>query len=123
MYADDFDGENGVASLDDLIEFLNRKPAFNANNFTLTFEEDGFPQLNIFLKDDIAVVYYMDAGENFVSQGKSQEDAVETFYENKLGGEVKLAKSCVVSRGEAIEAAKQFFSTKKRPDVLSWDEL
>ncbi|MGN3961589.1 CDI system double-stranded DNA deaminase immunity protein DddI [Burkholderia gladioli] len=123
MYADDFDGENGVASLDDLIEFLNRKPAFNANNFTLTFEEDGFPQLNIFLKDDIAVVYYMDAGENFVSQGKSQEDAVETFYENKLGGEVKLAKSCVVSRDEAIEAAKQFFSTKKRPDVLSWDEL
>ncbi|WP_047837293.1 Imm1 family immunity protein [Burkholderia gladioli] len=123
MYADDFDGENGVASLDDLIEFLNRKPAFNANNFTLTFEDDGFPQLNIFLKDDIAVVYYMDAGENFVSQGKSQEDAVETFYENKLGGEVKLAKSCVVSRDEAIEAAKQFFSTKKRPDVLSWDEL
>ncbi|MGS1049891.1 CDI system double-stranded DNA deaminase immunity protein DddI [Burkholderia glumae] len=123
MYADDFDGENDVANLDELIEFLDRRPAFNANNFTLTFEEDGFPQLNIFLKNEIAVVYYMDAGENFVSRGKSQKDAVETFYENKLGGEVKLAKSCVVGKDEAIEAAKQFFSTKKRPDVLSWDEL
>ncbi|WP_414439214.1 hypothetical protein AB4851_13235 [Burkholderia sp. 22PA0099] len=123
MYADDFDGEIEIDNLNELVEFLHKKPAFDSNNFTLTFEDDGFPQLNIFTKNEIAVVYYMDAGENFVSQGESLVDGVETFYENKLGGEVQLSKSCVVSKKAMIEGATQFFSTKQRPDSLSWDEL
>lgn len=50
MYADDFDGEIEIDEVDRLVEFLSRRPAFDANNFVLTFEESGFPQLNILQK-------------------------------------------------------------------------
>ncbi|CAB5127705.1 CDI system double-stranded DNA deaminase immunity protein DddI [Burkholderia cenocepacia] len=123
MYADDFDGEIEIDEVDSLVEFLSRRPAFDANNFVLTFEESGFPQLNIFAKNDIAVVYYMDIGENFVSKGNSASGGTEKFYENKLGGEVDLSKDCVVSKEQMIEAAKQFFATKQRPEQLTWSEL
>lgn len=123
MYADDFDGEIEIDEVDNLVEFLSRRPAFDANNFVLTFEESGFPQLNIFAKSDVAVVYYMDIGGNFVSKGASETGGTEKFYENKLGGEVDLSKDCVVSKEQMIEAAKQFFATKQRPEQLSWSEL
>lgn len=123
MYADDFDGEVEVNEVDGLIAFLGRKSAFGANNFVLTFEECGFPQLNIFAKNDSYVVYYMDIGENFVSKGAEGKSGVEKFYENKLGGEVMLSSDCVVSKEDMIEASKQFFLTQTRPSCLSWTEL
>ncbi|WP_175026575.1 CDI system double-stranded DNA deaminase immunity protein DddI [Burkholderia aenigmatica] len=123
MYADDFDGEIEIDGVDGLVDFLGKRPAFDANNFVLTFEEGGFPQLNIFVKNDVAVVYYMDIGENFVSKGTAEPGGTEKFYENKLGGEVNLSNDCVVSKEQMIEAAKQFFATKQRPDQLTWSEL
>ena len=102
---------------------INRRPAFEANNLVLTNEEGGFPQLNIFAKDDIAVVCYMDDGENFVSKGTDESGGTEKFYENKLGGEVILSADCIVGKDEMLEASRQFFLTGKRPDCLSWTEL
>ncbi|WP_175691757.1 hypothetical protein [Burkholderia anthina] len=119
MYVDDFDGEIEVDSVEMLMAVVNRRPAFEANNFVLTNGVGEFPQLNIFARRDIVVVYYMDDGENFVSKGTDESGGTEKFYENKLGGEVILSTDCVVGKDEMLEASRQFFLTGKRPDCLS----
>ena len=125
MIANDFENEVIIDTEEDLLTFLNKRPEYNSNHFILTFSENGFPQLSMFVKDDYSVIYFLGekSGETFVSCGNSEKCDTEIFYENKLGSSVTLASENIVSPELMIEAAKQFFRTKERPLCVEWFEL
>ncbi|KNC90718.1 hypothetical protein [Trabulsiella odontotermitis] len=124
MYGSDFNGEVIIDSNEELLSFLAKRPAFNSNNFAFSFNESGFPQLNIFVKDNLCVLYFMgEEGESFVSCNEKKMDGVEFFYENMEGGTVTLARENIVPVTVMNEASKYFFETKIRPVCCEWMEL
>ena len=110
MIANDFVNEVIINTEEDLLNFLNKRPAHNSNHFILTFNENGFPELSMFVKDDDSVIYFLGEknGEAFVSCGNSEKCGTEIFYENTLGSSVTLASENIVSSKLMIETAKQF---------------
>ncbi|WP_427872992.1 Imm1 family immunity protein [Flavobacterium sp. MMS24-S5] len=128
MYAGDFEGEEIIKSEEKLQEVLRKRPAFDANNFILTFSEDGFPQLNIFVKKDICIIYYIEENsENFVSYDEFEyyehHGETEIFYESMSGEETELSSENIVPINKMYEVATEFFVTKTRPRCIKWTEL
>ena len=125
MIADDFENEVIIDTEEDLLIFLSKRPAYNSNHFSLTFNESGFPQLSMFVKDDDSILYFLggQSGETFVSCGNSEKCGTEIFYENKSGSSVTLARENIVSSALMIEAAKQFLHTQEQPICVEWFEL
>ncbi|WP_250441260.1 hypothetical protein [Caballeronia sp. AZ1_KS37] len=121
MYATDFDGEVLISDEEALDKFIAKRPAFNANSFSFTFAEEGFPQLNIFVRDERCVIYYMAVDGNYVSKGMGE--GVEKFYDNKLGEEVPLSGNCVVNDEMLAAASRAFFKTRVRPNCVEWEVL
>jgi len=125
MIANDFENEVIIDTVEDLSTFLDKRPANNSNHFILTFNESGFPQLSMFVKDDYSVIYFLggESGKAFVSCGNSEKSGTEIFYENTLGSSITLARENIVSVQLMIETAKQFFLTKEQPICVEWFEL
>ena len=125
MIANDFEDEVIIDTEEDLLNFLNKRPAYNSNHFILTFNENGFPQLSMFVKDDYSILYFLGekSGEAFVSCRNSEKCGTEIFYENTFGSSVTLASENIVSLELMIETAKQFLRTKEQPLCVEWFEL
>ena len=124
MIVNDFDTEVILETEKDLLIFLNKRPAYNSNHFILTFNENGFPQLSIFVKDNYCVIYFLEEnGDAFVSCGESKKSDTEIFYENKFGSEIFLAEENIISLLSMTESAKQFLNTKNRPCCIEWTNL
>ncbi|EAC9077504.1 immunity protein [Listeria monocytogenes] len=126
MYLNNFDGEIIINSEEELMISLEKRPAFNANNFILTFEKTGFPQLVFFVRDDKCVAYFLE-GENsssFTSKSNSNAGPENlVFYENVNGAEIELFSGSIISIQVMLDAAKQFFSTQIKPSCISWMEI
>jgi len=125
MIANDFEDEVIIDTEEDLLNFLDKRPAYNSNHFILTFNENGVPQLSMFVKDDYSILYFLGekSGEAFVSCGNSEKCGTEIFYENTFGSSVTLASENIVSLELMIETAKQFFHTEEQPLCVEWFEL
>lgn len=124
MYLDDFLEEFIVKDEEELIKLLKVRHNYSANNFILTHNENGFPQLNIFVRDDKFVLYYMVDGKNYVSTGNnSTQEETYLFYENNNGSKVALPCSCIVKEQAMETAALEFFKQKSFPKNIHWQEL
>jgi hypothetical protein len=123
MYVDDFIGEIIVSSQNELVECLGRRPKFNSNYFILTFEESGFPQLSIFIKDDKCVIYFLDIGKSFLSLNNRLEEGTTMFYENIGGAEVELPNKSVISICKMQDVSIEFFKQQQRPMSIDWLEI
>jgi hypothetical protein len=122
MYVNDFDGEKIINSEYELIEILKKRPNFNSNYYIFTFNENGFPQLTTFVKNNYCVIYYLDEKEIIISKN-NKENGVEIFYENKNGSEIELAKENIMDTKILNEIVLEYFKTKKCPKNINWEKL
>ena len=124
MYINDFDGETIVNTEIEIIEILNKRPAFNSNYYIFTFNEDGFPQLTAFVKNNYCIIYYLNKDETFVSKNNNTENnGTEIFYEDIKGSEIELAKENIIEISKLKECVFEYFTTAERPKLIEWDYL
>jgi hypothetical protein len=126
MFATDFDKEGGVflTSQAELLEFIKKRPAFNANHFMFGFNESDLPVLAAHVKDDCCIIHFLSEDENYISVNDDETmDGVEVFYENKAGSKIEMTKDCVVPVEKWTEAAVEFFVAGTRPMYIQWMKL
>lgn len=123
MFLDDFNGEVIITSTYELIESLERRYLFDSNYFILTFEESGFPQLSIFVKNDECVIYYMEINQSFISLNGMPEEGTTLFYENTGGAEVELPNQSKISVDKMKEVSIEFFKQQRKPLTIEWLEI
>lgn len=66
-------------------------------------------------------MYYLDKNRSFVSKGNNT--GVETFYENKSGATVELARENILSVECLEKCVVEYFATNECPKCIEWDEL
>lgn len=125
MYLADFNREVIVSSKEELFNCLDKRPAFNSNQFILTFNDSGFPQLSVFVKNDWYVIYYLgEEGKSFVSVGKEKVDGnLVTFYENIHGAEIAISSECVIGIDRLKVVVEDFFLKQERSANIGWGSL
>lgn len=132
----DFDGEVVTKSKEELFRIIKKRPALSSNAFTLTHSESGFPQLSIFAKENLCVLYYLDDTNAYVSinetyeaddgeyeYNEDHEYETEIFYENPKGSTTILSSGCIVGLKELNMAVEDFFSHNERSKRIKWLEL
>ena len=122
MYLDDFSQEYLVDSLDELEVLLRKRFLEEVNFFILTFKENGFPQLSVFVKENKCVIYYLDEEEQYISKGGTEE-GIEVFVEDIHGTEVFLSKDKVLTIDKFYKVAQSFFKTQKKPNFIEWEKI
>ncbi|HGP0979642.1 hypothetical protein PGO14_05785 [Klebsiella aerogenes] len=125
MILHDFSGRSIVSSQTELCTLLHNRPAFNSNNFILTFnDESGFPLLNILVKNHDCVIYFLgDKGNSYVSFCEGGGEDIIEFYEDESGELLEVLQMNVISDKKIMESALQFFQTKEKPDCIEWMDL
>jgi hypothetical protein len=124
MFVDDFDGEIIVNSEYELIKILKKRPAFDSNYYIFTFSENGFPQLASFVKNKYCIIYYLENGKTLISKDNNNKDnGIETFYENKNGSKIELAKENIINIEKMEEIILEYYKTKECPKCITWDKL
>ncbi|MDO4879396.1 MAG: Imm1 family immunity protein [Neisseria sp.] len=124
MYLDDFLAEFVVRDEEYLRKLLKTRHKHSANHFILSHVENGFPQLNIFVKSNQCVLYYMADGESHISAGNHpHREGICVFYENNNGTTIELPCSSVVEEREMETAALAFFKQQARPENIHWQAL
>jgi hypothetical protein len=121
LFLDDFDGEIVTNFQKEIIEIIKKRPAFNSNHFIFTFAENGFPQLTAFVKNDYCIIYYLDKNITLVSKGNNK--GLETFYENKNGATLELAKENIISVEYLKECVLEYFATNECPKCIEWRKI
>lgn len=132
----DFEGEVVVKSQKELSKIIEKRPALSSNAFILTHSENGFPQLSIFAKENLYVLYYLDDTNSYVSINETYEensdpehnddeyeDETEIFYENSKGSTTILSAGCIVGLKELNLAIEDFFLYNERSKRIKWLEL
>ena len=124
MYIDSFNGEKVIKTKDELLVILGERSNLNANYFILTYNDSGFPQLSLFVKDNLCVAYYLgDKGDSYVSYNLSNKrNDTYSFYED-ANNEVEIAYECVLDAEILNSIACDFFEMNKRPSIIKWKEL
>jgi hypothetical protein len=121
---DDFFGFHKINSFDDLKRVLSaRDNVYGANALEIYINESLCPYLDIFIKDDMAVLHYFfcDDEPPFISQNENRNSLEYIdFIENINGATVGLPSNCVLSVEEALEAIKEFIDTKSKPLCIKW---
>lgn len=133
MMASDFEGLVEIDSEEDLLCFLKKRPALNANHFQLTFDQvPGY--LDVLVKGSDCAIYYLDdpAGV-FVSYGcgykstvhsdDEQDEAFITFYFNACGEPLTVPRYYLIGAESMEKAAIEFSHTQARPMCIDWDDL
>lgn len=124
MYLDSFCGEQKINDRSQLFSVLTERSKENANSFILTFEESGFPQLSVFIRDNSCVIYYLDdKASSYVSHNpENKKQGSCSFYE-KDESMIELAYECVLDSRLLNNIASIFYETKTRPMCIDWIEL
>lgn len=124
MYLYSFRGEQIVNDKSQLFSVFTERSKENANVFILTFEESGFPQLSVFIRNNFCVIYYLDdKGNSYVSYNReNRKHGSYPFYENDESM-IELAYESILDVRILNNIASVFYDTKKRPMCIDWIEL
>lgn len=135
MFVAHFEGLANVNSEEELMNLLEQRPAFNANNFVLSFNENADPQLNILVKNNDCVIHYLDSSSKYtyvsydatysrISNEENNEDPqFITFYITDRPEEQLIPIDYLVSINSMKKAAIEFFHTHAKPTCINWEEL
>jgi hypothetical protein len=130
MELDDFGGSRNVRSIAQLEQVLRARFTDQLNEFTLTPDSSDYPRLWIFVRGDLAAVYYIardDDRAGYVSVGGNlnlNPKEMTTFAIGDDTGEtIDVLNDSIVPFSEAVEAAKEFFHSQEMPRSIEWLEL
>jgi hypothetical protein len=124
---DDFFGSHHINSHDDIRLLLSKRDTINNSNKIEFYVNDlRCPYLDVFVKDDIAVLHYFfcDDEAPYISQnGDAFNGAYVDFFENIEGAVVGLPANTVLSIENAINAIEEFVKTGSKPLCIKWFAL
>lgn len=125
----DFNGITDVTDLKSLEAVLARRSANDENAFWMSHEESDFPVLSLLVRGSMAVVNYVpteaDPGARSIRNIADFENSgmLRFAINSNPADDVFVGKEAVVPFSNALEAAKEFFHVKHRPQSLEWFEL
>jgi hypothetical protein len=130
MIVGDFDGNHRVQSIAQLEQRLGVRFKYEQNGFGLTSDSSDYPALDIYVRGDLAVIYYVPEGgqAGYVSLGGKIDlspKEVTTFSIDGLdpGETIDVPNGSVVLFSEALEVAKEFFHFQVLPRSIKWRQL
>jgi hypothetical protein len=129
MELDDFGGSRNVRSIAQLEQVLRARSTDQLNEFSLTPDSSDYPRLWIFVRGDLAAIYYIprdDGRAGYVSVGGKMNlnpKEMTTFAIGDAGETIDVLNDSIVPFSEALEAAKEFFHSQEMPRSIKWLEL
>jgi hypothetical protein len=128
----DFDGDRSVQSMAQLEQRLAVRFKDDENGFGLTPDSSNFPQLMIYVRGNLAVIYYVpkDGQTGDVSVGgkmnlNPKEWTTFSITKRDPSETIDVLNESIVPITDALEAAKEFFHSdaQERPRSIEWREL
>ena len=128
MRVEDFDGVFEVCDTNGLDQTLARRFHNAANGFLLMGKSDGYPRLDMLVKDELAVLHFFpeEYHPGYIAQGDVDNidpNGTITFILFKNGQEQTMYNGYVVSLDTALKAAEEFFYSQELPKGVEWEEL
>jgi len=128
MRFEHFLGTELCDEVDKINDILQQKDANNTNEFWISIDTQ-FPFMGLLTNNGLAYVHFFDKEGSPGFRALSNCDVgsylsgTTTFYSNNGSEEIVVENECVLSINKAIEIVKQFYTTKKMPTCVEWDEL
>jgi hypothetical protein len=126
----DFGGTHYVHSIAELERLLEARYKNQMNEFALYPEGTDHPSLVIYVKDDLAVIFYHSLPEDpgYMSIGGKinlDPQKMTTFSIDNLdpGESIDIWNDFIVPFAEAVTVAKEFFHSQERPRSIEWFAL
>jgi len=129
MKVHDFGGTHKVQSIAELEQRLGVRFNDEQNGFGISPDSSKYPRLFIYVKGDLAVIYYHrgDDRAGYVSVGgKMNLDPKEmtNFSIHRSDSDsIDVFNDSIVPFSEALEVAKEFFQSQELPRSIEWFEL
>jgi hypothetical protein len=121
---DDFFGSHKINGHADIGLILSKRDKINNSNKMAIYINDLLcPYLDIFVRDDIAVLHYFscdDESPSISQNGDSFNREYVDFFENIEGAVVGLPANAVSSIESAMNAIEEFIETGSKPLCMKW---
>jgi hypothetical protein len=119
----DLNGTSVVSTSAELMDALSRRVA-GANHFLLAPVGAEHPQLDVLVRDDVAVLHYFRGDESSNAQSLSDRAVAEVLFPDNLTGElVQLPGSAAIDAAVAMQCVAQFAESLARPTLVDWFDL
>ena len=123
----DIYGEHDVQDVETLVNLL-RQQTPRGNAFSIYVSDEEFPMLSIVTKGQFARLDFF--GDADVIAWASVSDKVDAKPSSMMrfalssmpADDIAVSMDSVVSLTQAVDAAKEFFETKERPECIGWRE-
>jgi hypothetical protein len=132
MNVSDFGGDHSVQSIAQLEQLFGMRFKGDQNQFALSPDSSDYPLLLIYMRGNLAVIYYIPADREagHVSLGRKMKmnldpKKVTPFSIDNLdpGETIDVPNESVVPFSEALEVAKEFFDSQELPRSIKWRQL
>ena len=128
MELDDIGRSRNVRSIAQLEEVLRARSRDQQNQFSLYPDSSDYPLLMIFVRGDLAAVYYIpeDREAGHVSVGEKMNlnpREMTTFPIGELGETIDVLNKFIVPFSEMLEVSKEFFYSTELPRSIKWLKL
>lgn len=122
-----FGGIETAEKFEDVCEVLHKRYGNDVNEFWITYDNQENPCLAILVKKELANVTYFPDAESlgFQSVGTPNgfnPDEFSVFYTNTPEEEIEISNSAIITFGDAMQAALDFFRSPKLPSCIKWSE-
>ena len=129
MNVGDFGGDHSVQSIAQLEERFGVRFKGEQNQFALSPDSSNYPLLLIYVRGDLAVIYYIpeDGDAGYVSLGgKMNLDPKEwTIFSihRSDSDSIDVSNESIVPFSEVLKVAKEFFHSQELPRSIEWRQL
>ena len=113
-------GDFEIKSWDELEQQIRESSSNPYDDIWISGETE-YPCLAVLINGSYACVHFFlnEEGDMWQSVGEGDKDMV--FVNN--GEESEMPADSIISLERAVECAKQFYQTKKKPTCIEWREL
>lgn len=120
IHVQDFSRDLVVTTREQLIQVIGHRYQHEANRFTLADESLRYPWLNVYVRGEHAVLYYLpQEGEMFASAGGKATSADVEFFDSEHESHWLLGDA-VVAWQDALVCILEFCTDLRRPKVIDW---
>jgi hypothetical protein len=119
-------GVHKAMNVHELEAILMKRLGDGYNSFWLSHDDEEYPTLSVLVKGNLTTLYFMpkefDAGLNSVGNMVELTPGETTTFSisNSLADDVVVLNDAVVPFSVALQAAKEFFSSKELPRSVKW---
>lgn len=121
-----FGGIVSCNKINDLLNVMKKRYGNGVNEFWITDDETDNPCMAILVNGELANVTFFpsDGHPGFQSAGTDNNaEGYTVFYTNTPEEEIEINNDMIIPIEQAVQAAREFFTTKNRPSCIDWVDL